>query len=112
MMPRPHKYGAERTSSRDGTSHPSKKQARRWDELRLLERGGVISGLHREVAIPLVGRDGPLRSHSGRALSYRADFVYVEAGVTIYEDAKGFETPEFKLKRAILAAQGIVLRLT
>lgn len=111
-MPLPHKYGAKRTSSRDGTAHPSKKQARRWDELRLMERGGVISGLRREVSIPLVGRDGPLRSQSGRQISYRADFVYEERGAVIYEDAKGYETPEFKLKRAILAAQGIALRLT
>lgn len=53
-----------------------------------------------------------MRSQSGRALSYRADFVYVEAGATIYEDSKGYETPEFRLKRAILAAQGVELRLT
>ena len=68
--------------------------------------------MQREVTIPLVGRDGPLRSPSGRALSYRADFVYAEGGQTIYEDAKGYETPEFRLKRAILAAQGVRLKLT
>lgn len=107
-----HKYGAVRTTSRDGISHPSRRQARRWEELLLLARSGVIDGLQREVTIPLLGRDGPLRSQSGRALSYRADFVYVEAGATIYEDSKGYETPEFRLKRAILAAQGVELRLT
>ncbi len=111
-MPKPHKFGAVRTASRDGISHPSGKQARRWDELLLLARGGVISSLQREVTIPLLGRDGPLVSPSGRKLSYRADFVYVEKGETVYEDAKGYETPEFKLKRAILAAQGVRLRLT
>lgn len=112
MPRRPHKYGACRASSRDGTAHPSRKQARRWDDLLLLARGGAISGLQREVTIPLEGRDGLLRSPSGRQISYRADFVYVEKGETVYEDAKGYETPEFKLKRAILAAQGVRLRLT
>lgn len=28
----------------------------------------------------------------------------------VIEDSKGFATPEFKLKRAILAAQGITVR--
>lgn len=111
-MPKPHKYGAVRTTSRDGIEHPSGKQARRWETLCMLSRGGAITGLQREVTIPLVGRDGPLRSATGRALSYRADFVYVEKGETIYEDTKGYETPEFKIKRAILAAQGVRLRLT
>lgn len=111
-MTRAHKYGAVRTDSSDGVSHPSKRQARRWDELRLLERGGVIQGLQREVTIPLIGRDGPLRSPSGRALSYRCDFVYSEDGEVIHEDSKGFATPEFRLKSAILAAQGVRLRLT
>lgn len=113
MMRRAHKYGAQATESRDGVKHPSKKQARRWDELRLLERGGAITGLRREVTVYLLGANGePLRSETGRRLSWRADFVYAEDGAIIYEDAKGYATPEYRLKRSILAAQGIQVRET
>ncbi len=43
---------------------------------------------------------------------YRADAVYLEKGETVYEDSKGYRTKEYLLKRAILAAQGIVVRET
>jgi hypothetical protein len=107
------KYGARQTVASDGTKHPSAKQAKRWDELLLLQRAGVIHNLEREVPIRLIGRNGfPLRSPSGRTLTYRADAAYDEGGNLVYEDSKGVETPVFKLKRAILAAQGITLRIT
>lgn len=90
----------------------SRKEARRWTELQLLQRGGEIRDLRRQVKIELVGRDGALRSATGRKLSYRADFVYFDCrhGYEVIEDAKGFQTPEYKLKRAVLAAQGIIIK--
>ena len=42
-------------------------------------------------------------------MRYIADFQYVDVklGLVVIEDAKGFSTDTFKLKRAILAAMGL-----
>ena len=106
--PRPHKYGAKRATVGD-EKFSSKREARRWAELLLLLRGGEIRDLRRQVKIPLLGHGGPILTPMGRQAHYVADFVYVDArtGLNTTEDAKGFPTPEYKLKRAILAAQGV-----
>ena len=99
----------------DGIRFDSIKEARRWGELRILEKAGHIRDLKRQVRIQLEGKSGPVRFvPSGRAAVYVADFIYfdVKLGLEIIEDSKGFETPEFKLKKAILAAQGIKVLLT
>jgi len=108
---RAHKYGAKSIVV-DGIRFPSKKEARRWQELRLLEKAGRITNLERQVRIPLHGRNGPILTPTGRPMAYVADARYVDwdrQGRTVIEDAKGYETPEFKIKRAILAAQGIIV---
>lgn len=100
---------------RDGILFDSQKEAERWAALRLIERAGLIVDLRRQVRIPLLGKNGPVRFQpSNRAAVYVADFAYfdVPKGVEVIEDTKGFQTPEFKLKRAILAAQGVEIMLT
>lgn len=100
----------------DGLRFDSIKEARRWGELRLLEKAGEIRGLKRQVRIQLEGRDGPVRFVPSRKTAvYVADFVYEDRRLgwaQVIEDSKGFETPEFRIKRAVLAAQGIEVRLT
>ena len=108
MSAKPHKFGAKRAVV--GTEKfASKREAKRWTELQLLERGGEIRDLRRQVKVQLIGRDGPILTPTGRKAHYVADFVYVDLrnGLEVIEDAKGFATPEYKLKRAILAAQNI-----
>ena len=99
-----------------GIRFDSTKEARRWGELRLLEKAGEIRNLRRQVRIPLEGRDGPVTFQpSGRKAVYVADFAYEEKRLgwaEVVEDSKGHQTPEFKLKRAILAAQGMEIVLT
>lgn len=110
-MRKPSKYRAKKVHSQ-GLTFDSKKEHRRWCELQLLERGGVIAGLKRQVRIVLYGRDGPLQGPSGRLLTYVADFTYRENDVDIVEDVKGYKTDVYRLKRAILAAQGVVIKET
>lgn len=108
------KYNAQRVEY-DGFTFDSKAEADRWRQLKLLQSAGEICGLKRQVSIPLFGRDGPIMTDSGKnQRTYKADFVYVDnaLGVTVIEDKKGVETPEFKLKKAILAAQGMEILLT
>jgi hypothetical protein len=106
--PKKQKYGAQRVVV-DGISFDSKREARRWGELKLLERAGEIRELHRQVVVPLEGRDGPLLTRTGRAMRITVDFGYVEVltGLTIYEDAKGMPTRDYEVRRSVAGAQGV-----
>ena len=108
---KPAKYGNRKTFV-DGITFDSAKEAKRWGELCLLQKAGVIAGLDRQYRYPLHGQDAPILTQTGRQAYYVADFVYedIEAEAVVIEDAKGFRTPEYKLKRAILAAMGLTIR--
>lgn len=103
--------GAERTEA-DGVTFASRLEARRWQTLRILAGTGLITGLRRQVPIVLQGRDGPIRTRTGRPMRYVADFVYFDGkGREVIEDTKGHQTDVSAMKVAILAAQGIAVRL-
>ncbi|WP_296763742.1 DUF1064 domain-containing protein [Sediminimonas sp.] len=106
--PAANKYGATKVT-RGGITFDSKREADRYDQLLMLERGGVITHLQRQVWIDLIGADGaPLKSDSGRVLHYLADFTYRDDdGRRVVEDSKGISTRVFKLKKAMLRAQGV-----
>lgn len=98
------KYGAKKVTY-DGKTFDSQKEAQRYAELRLLERGKVISDLRWQVKFDLLpvqkGADGKVIE---RAVSYVADFTYVDkrTGEFIVEDAKGMKTKEYILKRKMM----------
>jgi len=100
-----HKYGVQSVTY-DGIKFHSKKECTRYQQLKQLEVAGEISDLQLQVRIPLNGADGPIMTDSGKSHRvYIADFSYVDwrlNGVRVFEDSKGFATPEFKLKLAIL----------
>ena len=84
----------------------SKKEAKRWQELGLLERAGEIKNLRRQVEFELI----PKTSH-GRRIVYRADFVYDIGGQEVVEDAKGVKTDVYRLKRRMMAERyGIIIQ--
>lgn len=83
----------------DGIRFDSKLEAGRWQELKLQERAGEISGLRRQVDFPLDVLDSTLGC-------YRADFTYTRGGVYVIEDAKGVLTPLCRWKLKHMAAQG------
>lgn len=93
----------------NGIKFHSKKEAKRYGELLILEAAGEISNLERQVKFPLIGRDGPILTPTGRQKHYVADFHYVDwklDGIWVIEDAKGHQTDISELKCAIMAAQG------
>lgn len=103
------KFGAIKTTV-DGIKFDSLREARRWAELRLLEKAGEIRDLKRQVVIPLEGRDGPLKTRTGRAMRLTIDFVYEDRRLnwaTVYEDSKGAVTRDYEVRRAVAAAMGI-----
>lgn len=117
------KYGAQRTASRDGLVHDSKAEARRWDELCMLQKGGAIHGLQRQVPFELAPSVKYADGKRARpALRYVADFRYYETKelsphvtVTevIVEDVKGVKTAVFEIKRHLMkAVHNIEIRIT
>ena len=83
----------------DGITFDSVKEMARWQELRLMERAGEITGLVRQVKIEIIPK-----TKLYRAVSYVADFVYFDKreGKTVYEDTKGMQTEVYKLKKKLL----------
>lgn len=78
----------------------SRKEHRRFCELRLLERTGNITDLKTQVPFEFI-KNGQLIT------KYIADFVYFKNGLKIVEDVKGSKkhlTPEFKLKQRLMRA--------
>jgi hypothetical protein len=99
-----HKYRAQRTECSSGHSHPSKGEARRCDELHLLQRAGHIRLLEREVPFPVF-------INGTKVFTYRADFAYfTDAGRTI-EDFKGVITPIYRLKKKCVEAYHAGLKI-
>ncbi|BBU58531.1 hypothetical protein KU6B_47960 [Mameliella alba] len=106
------KYGAIPTVV-DGIRFDSLREARRWGELRLMERGGEIRNLRRQVKIPLEGRDGPLKTRTGKPMKMTVDFVYEDRRLNwaeVYEDSKGKPTRDYEVRRAVAQAMGYEIK--
>jgi hypothetical protein len=108
------KYRNRRTVI-DGIPFDSQAEARRWQELKLLEAAGEIRYLQRQPRYEL---QPAFRRKDGtrvRAITYTADFVYIDSlGFHIVEDVKGKATEVFKLKRKLFMFRypHIQLRIT
>jgi len=90
------KYRNKKTNGYDS----AKEAGRAW-QLKILERNGEIYDLREQVMFILQDkfkRDGK----SERAITYVADFVYMQDGKKIVEDVKGFKTDVYKIKRKML----------
>lgn len=94
------KYGNRRTMV-DGAVFDSAKEARRWQELVLLERAGKITDLERQVAYSL-------EVNGVEICTYIADFRYRQGKKLIVEDVKGWKRGlayrVFKMKSALMKA--------
>lgn len=112
-----------RKITRDGMTFDSMKEFRRWKELQLLERAGKIENLRRQVKFILIPsqyekatdpKTGKTKLQCvERECSYYADFVYIEHGETVVEDAKGLKTDVYILKRKLMLEKyGIRIRET
>lgn len=108
------KYLNRKVVNEDGV-FDSRKEYKRWCELKLLEQAGRINDLERQVRIEVlpaqrepdtVGkRGGKIKGKLiERKVSYIADFKYwdSDAGDYVYEDVKGVRTKDYILKRKIL----------
>lgn len=96
----------------DGITFDSKREAKRYSELKLLERAGEISNLQLQVPVDLLGKNDHLRTPTGRPMRYIADFKYWDhkLNIWVYEDAKGYPTETYTMKKAVLAAMGMDIK--
>mgnify|MGYP002508203240 CR=1 FL=1 len=107
----------------EGRVIDSLKEKRRYCQLQLLERQGIISDLRLQVPfelIPPIYEDVEVQLKTKvkivkklvqRATTYVADFVYLQNGRVVVEDVKGFKTPEYKLKKKMMRAfRGIAIQ--
>lgn len=76
-------------------------EGRRYKELKLLEKAGKISDLELQPKFELQEKYTNAKGEHVRAITYKADFCYIENEKIIVEDVKGMETKEFKLKKKL-----------
>ena len=112
------KYYNIKTRTSDGLVFDSTKEARRWEQLLLLQKAGKIISLQRQVKYELIPaqyetyeryskkgnklKDGHRLIE--RKVEYVADFTYTdtETGQNVVEDAKGIRTKDYILKRKLM----------
>ena len=110
------KYNSRKTSY-NGELFDSKKEERRYAELVLMERAGVITDLRRQVKFELIPAQYEeyerISQKTGKRLKagkrcveqsvvYNADFVYMKDGKQVVEDAKGMRTEKYIIKRKLM----------
>lgn len=93
------KYHAEKSGG-----YASRKEHRRANELKLLQRAGIIKYLREQVTYELIPTQRDVNGKViERACSYVADFVYTDKeGNLIVEDTKGMRTEVYRIKRKLM----------
>jgi hypothetical protein len=97
------KYGAIRTEV-DGIVFASHAEARRYIELKLLEKAGEITNLVLQPKFPIV-------VNGFKICTFIGDFSYIKklvegqnGDLSVVEDVKGVATPTFRLKMKLVKA--------
>jgi hypothetical protein len=98
---RTNKFNA-RVMHEDGRRFDSISELKRYRELKLLERAGMITRLETQVTIPILVK-------GQKICDYRADFQYFNPqGTRILEDVKGYRKGSayqiFRLKKKLIQA--------
>jgi uncharacterized protein (UPF0305 family) len=106
----PTKYKSKKVEL-DGKVFSSKREAARYQQLKILEKAGQITSLVTQEKYRIFVRNMPV-------CVYIADFVYNEKNsegdwCRIVEDVKGMKTPVYQLKKKLMkAALDIEIRET
>lgn len=111
------KYGNKKVIY-DGIKFDSKKEARRYSELKLMEKAGVIDHLELQKSFVLIpaqyeyfprfGKNGKMLKAGKKCVEqsckYKADFYYhdKENKCWVVEDTKGMRTKDYIIKRKLM----------
>ena len=99
------KFNAHKTEV-DGIMFDSKKEAKRYSELKLLEKAGQIHNLELQPKFECIVKEKKI-------CTYSAEFSYFDKhqkgvlgqeGTMVVEDVKGFITPVYRLKKKLVEA--------
>ena len=111
-------FKASKYYSKRSGGYMSRKEHKRALELKQMAKSGIITDLQEQVPFELlpkqevIGFNGKMIC-GRRAMKYIADFVYIENGVQVVNDVKGFRTQEYKRKRNLmLKIHGITIKET
>lgn len=87
----------------DNIKFASKKESRRYTELKWLERAGLIKELELQKSFELQPKYTNNNGEHIRAITYVCDFYYYnnEEQKYVVEDTKGFKTDVYKLKKKL-----------
>ena len=96
----------------DGHTFDSKREARRYQELKMLANSRIITDLRLQPKFELIPSQRRSDGKPERPVVYIADFSYKDRnGNTVIEDAKGVRTAEYKIKRKLMLQKyGITVR--
>lgn len=120
------KYNAQKVVY-DGITFDSKREAKRYQVLKLLERSGEISNLRLQVEYELIPNQYKTEERYGkngrrlkdkqvlleRKCCYVADFVYTDnrTGETVVEDCKGMRVEPYQVKKKLMLwVHGIIIK--
>lgn len=93
------KYHAKKVED-NGEKFDSSKELRRWKELCMMEKSGVISDLQRQVRFILQEGFIDKEGNKVRPISYIADYTYVDKrGNKYIEDCKSVATKKIEVYR-------------
>ena len=98
----------------DGIKFHSRKESVRYSQLKLYEKGKLITNLRLQVAYELIPKL-VINGKTERAIKYVADFVYYDTvnKCEVVEDVKGMITDIFKIKyRLMKKIHNIDIKLT
>lgn len=95
----------------DGTlmHFDSKREARRYMDLWLMQRAREITNLRTQVTYPLLPKQVHPDGTKERAIDYVADFVYEKDGKTVVEDSKGFRNTASAAYRVFVMKRKMML---
>lgn len=101
----------------NGIRFASKKEAKTYQDLLLLQKAGKIKNLELQPKFKfevIYYRADSRKNTFSKVLKYVGDFLYQEGENVIVHDSKGYETKEFKLKKKLMEAlyPEYVLRIT
>lgn len=117
------KYAAQKAVCSQGHYHDSKAEARRCNELHLLQKAGEITQLEIQKSFLLIpnqykiytleekyksgekkGQHKTKRVCDEKSVVYKADFVYYDRRIkkNVIEDCKGMRTKDYIIKRKLV----------
>ena len=87
----------------DGIQFDSKKEGKRYTELKLLKKAKIIDELELQKVFELQPKYTNAKGEHIRSITYKADFYYYDKQKERYivEDTKGFKTEAYKLKKKL-----------